>query len=258
MIVLKIIGWVLLGILLLIVAALFVRVGVAAEYSDDGTSVIVKWLFLKIPLYPREKKEKPEEEAQEETPVEAAAVEKPEEPENPEENDKKKEKKKKPEGKESFLHLLYRTNGIDGILLLVHRIFSYLGSFFGDLLKGVVVDELQLNMACTKKNDAAETAIYYGEVCSVLFPMMGAVAAKCRIKKYDVNVYPDYLARFSRASFFVRLHITPAYFIGITVLLGVRMIFKVAGRMFVKIFLHAKDESAGNSDKKSKEKSVKV
>ena len=53
MIVLKIIGWVLLGILALILLVLCIRIRIAAEYSDDNTNVRLEWLFLKLPLYPR-------------------------------------------------------------------------------------------------------------------------------------------------------------------------------------------------------------
>lgn len=250
---LKIIGWVLLGILLLIIAALFIRVGILAEYSDKETSVVLTWLFLEIPLYPWPKKPKKKKENTEEKPEEPPEEE-PEktEEEKPEETPEEKPAEEKPAGKkkkkESFLHLLYRTNGIDGILLLLKRICSYTGTFLGSAMRGVVVDEFNLDVACVKKDDAAATAIYYGEVCAALFPLLGAVAAQCRMKKHDVNVYPDYLARFSSASFFVRLHITPMYFLGITVAYGCKMAFKVILRMFVKIFMPDKSKKAENSD----------
>ena len=318
MIVLKIIGWVLLGVLALILLALCIRIRIAVEYSDDNTNVRLEWLFLKIPLYPRPEKA-------------------PKEPQPPEEEKKKKEKKKKeptespapaeaeqpaapsgqgggaqtvssapdsvssagaqtaaeepagPSGtetssapaaesgsapvsdgsapasdegapaaaedggkpaqkKESLLHVIYRTHGVDGILEIVRRVFSYLGSFFGDMMKSLVIEELYLDIGCTKK-DAAATAIYYGEVCSALYPMLGALASQCKIKKYDINVYPDYLARFSRASFFVRFHVYPIYVTGITVVLVCRMVFKVLLRMLVKIFLPKKEKKAEKSNK---------
>ena len=350
MIVLKIIGWVLLGILALIILAQCVRVRIAMEYSDDNTNVLLQWLFIKIPLYPAEKKEPkqpkpkkekpkkekpkkqsgppdeaeappeasagpaatdepsaeqpsedqseeafppvadqsaaaqetvveaaPPETAPEEAPAEEAPAEekpadeapagenaaeepageaaKPEEAEKqPEEAAKQPEAEKKPaEKKESLLHMIYRTHGVDGILELVRRVFSYLGSYMGDLMGAMVIEELYLDIGCTKK-DAAATAIYYGEVCSALFPMLGALAARCKIKKYDINVYPDYLARFSRASFFVKFHFYPIYLVGVTILFGCRMMFRVVLRMLVKTFLHKKDKSAEKQNIKQEEK----
>ena len=277
MIVLKIIGWVFLGILALIVLALCVRVRISAEYSDDNTNVLLQWLFLKIPLYPMpekapkkpKKEKKKKEKADESVPAEEAA-EKPEESAGKPEQaaDKPEEaseaaateaeggpaqEQKPAKQKESLLHIIYRTHGVDGILELVRRVFSYLGTFVGDLMKSLVIEELYLDIGCTKK-DAAATAIYYGEVCSALFPMLGALAAKCKVKKYDINVYPDYLARFSRASFFVKFHLTPIYLVGITLAFGCRMLFKVLLRMLFKIFLQKKDKSAEKQNINKKEK----
>jgi len=248
MIVLKIIGWTLLAILALITIALFIRVKIEVEYSDDKTSVLLKYLFLKIPVYPMPPKEKkPKEKREEEEDEEEEEEEKEEEP----------EKEKKSSDKESLLHILYRTNGIDGILLIIQRVCSYLKSFFADLLKALVIEELQLNMQCTKPDDAAATAIYYGEVCSVVFPVIGEVASRCKMKTYDINIYPDYLDRFSKASFYLRLHLTPMYLIWITIVLVMRLLFKVLLRLVVKIFMPKKEQTAGNSDKSGKKASQK-
>ena len=290
MIVLKIIGWVLLGILALIVLVLCVRIRIAVEYSDDNTNVLLQWLFLKIPLYPqppkapkepkpqKEKKKKKGAEAEEtppepapETPAagQEAQTETPPEPaqegtapsEAPQAETAAQESapgtpsegggtEKPAEKKESLLHIIYRTHGVDGILEILRRVFSYLGSFFGDMMKALVIEELYLDIGCAKK-DAAETAIHYGEVCAALYPMLGALASKCKIKKYDINVYPDYLARFGRASFFVKFHVYPIYLTGVTVVLVCRMLFKVLLRMLVKILLPKKDKNAEGKNKKT-------
>lgn len=270
MIVLKIIGWVLLGILALILLVLCIRIRIAVEYSDDNTNARLEWLFLNLPLYPRPAKEpkepKPPKQkakkkaeapasspAAEETPPpagpssEAAQESQTPPPQEgaaaPETGAPAPEEGKPAEKKESLLHVLYRTHGVDGILELVRRVFSYLGSFFGDMMKALVIEELYLDIGCTKK-DAAATAIYYGEVCSALYPMLGALASRCKVKKYDINVYPDYLARFSRASFFVKFHVYPIYVTGITILLVCRMVFQVALRTLIKIFLPKKEKKA--------------
>ena len=291
MIVLKIIGWVLLGILALIVLVLCVRIRIAVEYSDDNTNVELQWLFLKLPLYPRppkapkepkpakEKKQKkgaqeasptpPEPAPETETPPEQAAPQ-PETAQPPEQSGTAQASApqaetaaaqpapeataedgttaKPAEKKESLLHIIYRTHGVDGILEILRRVFSYLGSFFGDMMKSLVIEELYLDIGCAKK-DAAETAIHYGEVCAALYPMLGALASKCKIKKYDINVYPDYLARFGRASFFVKFHVYPIYVTGITVVLVCRMVFKVLLRMLVKILLPKKEKNAEGKNK---------
>lgn len=284
MIVLKIIGWVLLGILALVIVALCVKVRIACEYSEENTFVALQWLFLKIPLFPRDKKQKGEGETAdapadgEEPPAEEAEApaesvvqmtepageELPDEDELPEEDGEVSEqpeestgkndgKKKKDKPKESLLHIIYRTNGIDGILLLLKRLFSYLGTFIGDLLNSVIVETFSFDVRCSK-GDAAETAIYYGEVCSAVFPLLGSLVSKYRVKDYDINIYPDYLARFSSASFALCFFVRPIRLIGITLVFGCRLIFKVALRMFVKIFLSLKNGSTEKQNKKNSEK----
>ena len=273
MIVLKIIGWIILAIIALIVLVLCIRVRIFAEYSEIDTRVRIQWLFLKIPLFPSEKKgevkkskkEKPaktknESVSQEATPdaaAEAPAGQQTEDAVASEEaatgtapsDDQTATADAAPAAKpkNNLLRILYDAHGIDGLLLIVKRTFSYIGSFFGDLAKALVIDELYLDVRCTKK-DAASTAIYYGEVCSALFPMLGAIVSKYKVRKYDINVYPDYLARQSSASFAVSMHLYPIYLIAITILFGCRMLFKVLLRLIVKIFLPKKKENAENSN----------
>lgn len=272
MIVLKIIGWIILAIIALIVLVLCVKVRIFAEYSEIDTRVRIQWLFLKIPLFPTEKKEggkknkkeknvkskadsiheetvadevteAPSTESAEAVPMDEALTE--ETP--PEEASAETGEAPASKPKNNLLKTLYEAHGIDGLLLIVKRAFSYIGTFFGDLAKSLVIDELYLDVRCTKK-DAASTAIYYGEVCSALFHMLGAMVSKYKVRKYDINVYPDYLARQSSASFAVSMHLYPIYLIGITLLFGCRMLFKVLLRLIVKIFLPKKKENAENSN----------
>lgn len=218
MIVLKIIGWVLLGLLALIVLALCVRVRLQIEYSSENTSVVLGWLFLHFKLYPMSKKKKDKEKDE---------TKKEEEPKEETQDNSDKEPKKK---QDSFLKTLYDAEGVDGLISILQRIVSYTKTFLGNLLHGVVVDELYVNVRCTR-SDAAQTAIYYGEVCAVLFPLLGSLISRCRTKKYDVNVYPDYIARFSDASFISSIHITPVYLIGITL----SYVFKLIGGVLIGI-----------------------
>lgn len=276
MIVLKIIGWIILAIIALIVFVLCIKVRIFAEYSEIDTRVRIQWLFLKIPLFPSEKKndgKKKKKDKNEKTKTdnipenataddltdtssEEPATELPADETLSEETpcaqaSAETEDAPAPKQKNNLLKTLYDAHGIDGLLLIVQRTFSYIGTFFGDLAKSLVIDELYLDVRCTKK-DAASTAIYYGEVCSALFPMLGAMVSKYKVKKYDINVYPDYLARQSSASFAVSMHLYPIYLIGITLLFGCRMLFKVLLRLIVKIFLPKKKENAENSNNAGK------
>jgi hypothetical protein len=272
LIVLKIIGWIILGLIALITLVLCIKVRIFAEYSEIDTRVRLQWLFIKIPIYPGEKKntdKKNKKGSKKKTDADStAAVTDTAEDMTDEQNAVDPEAatdetalteasadtassesvaETSPKQKNNLLKILYEAHGIDGLLLIVKRTFSYIGTFLGDLAKALVIDEMYLDVRCTKK-DAASTAIYYGEVCSSLFPMLGAMVSKYKVRKYDINVYPDYLARQSSASFAVSMHLYPIYLIGIILLFACRMLFKVVLRLFVKIFLPKKKESAENSN----------
>lgn len=244
MIVLKIIGWILLGILALIIFALCVKVRFHIEYSAENTSVLLQWLFLKIKLYPMENKGKKKKE----NPPE------PQKEDNAESDNTAETKEKKTKGNNNFLKTLYDAEGIDGLIDILQSVMGYTKTYFGNLIHGFVIDELYLDVRCTR-SDAAETAIYYGEVCAVLFPLLGALAAKCRMKKYDFNIYPDFIARFSEASFVTAFHFTPMYLIGITVAYVFKLIFGVVIKLILKISGAKKSEGNRNNNKKYEEKS---
>lgn len=251
MIVLKIIGFVLLGIIALIVLALCVKVKIFAEYSEIDTHVKLKWLFLEIPLYPAKKKEKDDIPEEKPASEEKSSEEAPAEEELPEEGSEESAVQEQPEGekkekpKNNLLKTIYDAHGVDGLLLIVQRVFSYLGTFLGNLMHSLVIEELYIDVKCNK-NDAASTAIYYGEVCSSLFPMLGALVTKYKVRKYDINVYPDYLARHSSASFAVSMHLYPIYVIGITFALVFKLLFKVLLSVIVKCFRVNKNTAENN------------
>lgn len=235
MIVLKIIGWVLLGLLALILLALCVRLRFDIEYSRENTSAVLRWLFLKFKLYPKAEKEKSPAEEEEE--------------EKEEEEEEKKEEKKE---KGNLLKTLYEAEGIDGLISLLQQTLAYTNTFLSNLLHGFVIDELYLDVRCTK-SDAAATAIYYGEVCALLFPMIGALAAKCRMKKYDINVYPDYIARFSDTNLRTSFHCTPIYLVGILLAYVFKLLFGVLIKVIVKIS-GSKNKNNGNRNDNKKTK----
>ena len=276
MIVLKIIGWVLLSILVLILLILSVRVRIHLQYTDEGTIVSLGWLFIKIPLYPAEKSKKKTAEESHDAAEEPAPVteEQPEEtpalPEAEPESahteqetqsvpsdeaetategtaeelpapteEEKAAPKKKPSKYKALMKSLYDAHGVDGLIDILKRFLSYTRTFSGNFRRSIVIDELYLAVACTR-SDAAATAIYYGEVCAVLFPLLGALASLCRWKKYDVNVYPDYIARFSEVSFVVSMHLTPIYIIGVFFAYGIKVIFGAGVKLFAKPFLSKK------------------
>jgi hypothetical protein len=186
------------------------RVTVIIDYAEN-TVVKIKYLFLGFNVVdtskpPKEKKpKKKKEEPPEEEPVQ--------------------EDKPKTKGN-SLLKQIYTDHGYDGIIKMLNGIKTSLGGFFGRLYKTLVFDELYITMV-TAGSDAADTAIKHGKLCAWAYPILGKLVSTSKVKKYDFDFCPDFLAQKSTANAYVRLHVTPIHITNAVVVLAVQLLFKV-------------------------------
>jgi hypothetical protein len=206
----------LIGIIVVVFILFSINLSFIIDYSDK-TVVTLKYLFLKFTLVdtskPKKEKKKKKKKKDEEAPPEEEASE-----------DEGK-KKGKPKGN-SLIKQLYLDQGYDGIERMLRALGKSLGSFFGSLYKNLVVDELYITMI-TAGGDAADTAIKHGKLCSWLFPVLGQFVSTCKVKKYDFDISPDFLATKSEAYVYAKLHFTPFVVLYAVLALVVRLVFKV-------------------------------
>ncbi len=202
----------------LIIFILFsVNLSFIIDYSDK-TVVTLKYLFLKIPLVDTSK---PKKEKKKKKKKKKTDEEKPEEPKAEDEEKKKDE----PKGN-GLIKQLYLDQGYDGIEKMFRALGNSLGSFFGSVYKNLVVDELYITMI-TAGGDAADTAIKHGKLCAWLFPVLGKFVSTCKVKNYDIDISPDFLATKSEAFVYAKIHFTPRVIINSVLVLALRLVFKV-------------------------------
>lgn len=239
-----------LGIIAFFVIVFSIRVVLILDYEND-VDLWVKWLFIKFRLLPFVSKKKPDteeaKEAQAEPPATAPTEESPpsDEPAEPEqppaetkpeqaaaptEGDTKPPSKEK---KPSFLKQLYEIHGFDGLLKMVQDAGNALKGFFGRVLSAFVIDELYLT-ASVSGGDAADTALKYGKICEKLFASLGAIVSTCKVKKYDVNVYPDFLGKGMHGKLHVKLSVRPIKLTNAAVALAFSLLFKVVLKILFK------------------------
>lgn len=84
------------------------------------------------------------------------------------------------------------------------------------------------------KGDAAETAIEYGKTCAAAFPVFGSAVSRLRVRKYNLNVEPDFLARYGDEAFFLRLHTLPIRLVNA----GLALVFGALFKIILKYFVH--------------------
>lgn len=78
--------------------------------------------------------------------------------------------------------------------------FRFVKNTAGDLLKIVRVDRLELNVVVAEE-DAAQTAIVYGEACALIYPATAFLAGLKGSGQQHVSVRPDFTAEEGSVSF---------------------------------------------------------
>lgn len=233
----------LLGIILFIIMLFLIPVRVTAHY-EGSFEMYIKYGFLKIKLFPQKekknkknKKEKPKKDKAENT----------KQAENTE-NKKPKDKEKKENSENIFLKF-YRTQGFDATLQLIADAMNATTGIFGGIFRHFVFRELYLEMIISGP-DAAQTAIKYGRISSAVFPAMGYLCSKAKVKKYDIDISPDFLAVKDEAMFHFQFGLCPIFVTNSVIVAG----FKLFKNVLLKLI---KVNNEDNKDKKTLEKQVK-
>ena len=90
--------------------------------------------------------------------------------------------------------------------------------------------------------DSAQTAIKYGKVCSAAFPAMGLIVSTMRVKKYNIEVTPDFINGENSARLHTKISVRPIALINAAIIMAFELLFKVV----IKLLRHSKVEKAVN------------
>ena len=222
--------YILLGVIGFVVLLLSIRITVNGEFFDEFR-LNVKWLFLKIDILPSKKKDKPKKEK--------APKEKKEKPQTEEVVTETPAEKK-----ENIFVKFYNNQGFDGVIQLVNNVGKALGKLMHSFKKHIVLRELYLWMTVTGGCDAAETALEYGRVCQKIFPVMGYICSNLTVKKYDVEIEPDFLGNKNKAEFAFSVSVRPIFILNALIVLVFRLLINVV----LKFLMGIKDKSNNNEN----------
>ena len=231
----------LLGIVVFFILVLSIRVTVLIEYKEY-IELQIKWLFLKFNLLPLiEKQSDKKNEAQSEKDEKAKSEKTPEPETGLQTTDEKKAAKttKKPP---SLLKDLWNAHGYDGLVKMLKDSVDALNKFLGNTLKAIIIDELYYTMRVSKP-DAAKTAIEYGKVCAELYPLFGSIISRLKTRKYDIDIYPDYIAYKNEMHLYIKLLVIPRKVLNAAIAFVVRLLFKVVLKVLIKLLRKPKKQS---------------
>ena len=261
----------LLGIILFFVILFSLKVTVIVDYGEK-TVVKLRYLFITIPVVDTSKEKKEKKSKKEKKPKEnkksqkgktegeatteateatqtTDAIQTAEATEatvttEPAKAEKSKNEKPEKQGN-SLIKQLYLDHGYEGLEKMLRDLGNSLGGFFGKIYKTFTIDELYIKMV-TAGGDAAATAIKHGKLCAWLYPVLGKLISTCKVKKYDFDISPDFLAPKSTASAFVRFHLRPIKITNGAVVLALQLVFKI---LFKILFSKKKSDKSKKTPK---------
>ena len=217
--------YVILGIILFLFLLTLLNIHITAIYHNE-LRLWVRIAFVKLQLVPpKPKKKKKKKKKTQKSP--------------------KKQPKKKPEEepkKKSFdFKAFVKEKGVSGIINIVKEIAKLAGGTVSDVLSAFTVTRLKLDIKVAG-SDAADSAIKYGRVCAALFPSLQLIMTVVKVKKYDVNVNPDFSdepKNSADAEVFAKIRIISILRIGIK-----------RGLQALKLFIKAKPKKDTKENKK--------
>lgn len=211
--------YIILAVIALIVILFSIKVSVTAVY-DETFTLDIKWFFIKLRIYPEDEEKKAKKEAKK--------AEKEQKKKNSKKEKPKKEKTEESASpKSNIFKDFYNNQGFAATVNLIRTAAAQLGGFLKGVYRAFVIENLTVLLRVSAGDDAAQTAIKYGKVCSAVYPAMGFICSNMKVKQYDVNVVPDFISAENTATFKLSLSVRPIKLTNAVIVLAFRLIFKV-------------------------------
>lgn len=185
--------YILLGLLALPPVLLCIPVGFRLDYAEEP-ELSVRVLGVKITLLPA--KDKPPKSGHRRK-------------EKPSGTDEKK--KRREEAFPSVLRELkdsLKESGVSGAFSWLCEVARILTRAAGRAVRAITVRRLDLRVEVAGE-DAAETALRHGKLCAVLYPALGVIESRVRVRRQSVRVVPAFLAEETTAVLALRGHVWP-------------------------------------------------
>lgn len=141
---------------------------------------------------------------------------------------KKPPKKQPAEKQPTPIKGLVQKYGMAGAIRLTVGALSAGGKSAYRLFKGAKIKGMELTLGITG-DDAADAAITYGQVCSVLYPALGTLAQYAKPIDPKLNVYCDYLSKQPVIKGQAYIHIPVYHVVGTALYMCKELIIKVKG-----------------------------
>ena len=171
---------------------------------DGEAKLSLGYLFLKFQLVPAKPKKK--------------------EKKKPQEKKEKKTEAEKKEKKPSTIKRLMDKHGLDGLIEILKEVVGIVTEFLKGLAKHIYFTRCNIRI-CVVGEDAADTAVKYGYVCSAVYPLISALEQNSVMKKHYTDISAGFLAEKTAAEMELTCKIRPLFLIPVVF----RALFKLIG-----------------------------
>lgn len=158
-------------VLLVLFLLSLINVKIILEYKEK-LSIVIKILFIKIDFIKKKDKKKPKKT-------------------KPKKNKKTKAKQTKEEKlkpkKKNPLKVLLDKQGVTGFVELLKDALRLVKGILGGFFKRLIIHNFNVKISFAGE-DASDTAVGYGALCSVVYPIMGQLYSRLNVKDYTVDI----------------------------------------------------------------------
>ncbi len=162
-------------VFILLAIILFSPVCLCGQYSKENSFLTAKWLFIKYDIYPIDKEKKKRKKLKAEKKQQKKDVRAIKKGKIP------KEKKK---------HFFGEIKPFEFLKLFMSVIVE-MGKTAVTILRRTTFENFELKVIVGGE-DAAKTALTYGEICVFTYPALGLLHANSKMKNPKVNIFADY------------------------------------------------------------------
>jgi len=176
--------WIILGVLLIL---LFSPLCVTMIYQESFYAKI-RFLFLSYTFSPEKWKEKASQKEE--------AAKKP----------TKKKENADSLGNQSKWKNLFKERGLGGMIDLVKKFMEQVTEPIKNLLTHFHIKKLVCEVSVSTE-DAAKTAILYGQACAVIYPAVAMLTEAAKVYRFTASVAPNFDEKESSVNFELKFHV---------------------------------------------------
>ena len=137
-------------------------------------------------------------------------------------------KEKKLEKKENNLKKLYKKRGLDGLFEILSDAISIIKDTSSKLIKHIVIKKLKIDLLIVGE-DAGDTAMKYGYICSALYPAVSFIDSNMKLKKKQIDIEPGFTEKETKIFAETKVSIRPWFALGTIISAALRGIKLILG-----------------------------